>query len=1737
MKGNTMHFRDINGFKRNDKFISSRIHRGTKVKPQKESEITQKVFIDAGIEHIHVKTFKSSPGANSETSIDDIIIPNNDDIGKLFRESALKGLFKSKEKGWKNDSPAIYITGKLSEITKKVLQQGESIMPAAVLWSAAKSLLPGEENKELESIGIIDLSASGYMVICIDKNGNLKDDLLVVNPRCGAGIGVNLNRILEKLDIDRENVDRILEDYLGQEGKLKRGQVPVRSDRCGVFGSSATVSDKNQGIPLDYALAVTMKSEVMKPCKKMPENTHKVYLTGGVFRWQYARDCAADLLKANGVKDVVYDEDQSIMMTGMKYLVDRVGEGNFRKQNIVKLRKSTSLTQLPSFKTLKETYEKESLYKRLPDPEVPTVSPEIFTNLPVNVGLDIGSTMAKIVITDARTGGLLFHNSYNNHGDTIETIKHIFRKLKAKNIQRLKIQNIGITGSGRYQVQKALKSIYPHLQERISVMVENYAHARGSISFAREHIAKLKQQGFEVNEDFCLLIDIGGEDTKISIISLQEGELFDNAMNIKCSAGTGSLMDTLNALFNIGDIAGAYGKAFAAPKAYAVNATCAVFLMENARKMQAEGYDKDEILASCCYAIVENMARSLWDQVEFPANTVALLHGQTMLSDPLPLAVTHRVQEYTDSKTFCLVPPLPGHRACIGLVTSFANSDLPGIEEYCRLDDLLERQFDRKIIVCRGAACGDKHSRCARTKLESSDIHGKISLTLGGCTAVNELQARKLKGETLKIPNAYKKIREFIDSRLPKSKDKKRLVIPRAFALSERAFFFGKLCEQLGIPVHIDNVQERDILEGQPLFTIDACAPNIGTTGQFLRLAREDHGIILVPQIDFLPIEGASVGRTCTTNQGGLLVALQFAQMKYPGARFLSFDISLENPDPEDIADQLYPSFQKVFQYYELKISRSQFTQAVIDASKKYEGLKSQTAEIAADFIEEAINKKLNISIVSAREYILNPGIYDSHIGKLLNDKGVVAIPTYVFDTNPDEQFDYIYWKNPHDLMTKAYAIAHRRFHQIIKHPRLKKLIKSIETGNTGSLMSMVTVSTFRCGPDSITLPVLAEITKNIPSLLIQSDAMIAELAHLENRVNTHLNQLTRRLHQQLSGEKQANFSIKLMDEFLLDDLYKKTDVLYFPTLNDNRAVTSVFRGAGFTVVDNFDDDTYDVEAKAKIGKKYVGDSACVPLAVVFSDMLQAVEDFIKRKKTNDPLVKGKERVVLFMHYGDGPCRQGQYIDICKFNLFRTFRNTVKSAANTNPPDRHFPIKFLANIATEVNEQRDLLSDIEKWTAVQGIHAIVLKGVLQTIYLKGGSNCRNFEEYKEFNRDYRKLKQDIYQHLEKNIEPGRAARFIVDKVEQIIPGCSGIARYFGYGLFNSNGLRKILKPFRKKHNQKFNQKFLQGGLNQWVSESVGQWVSGSVGQKVRKVEGEKLRSSKRRLKASKHSLNTNSNALYGFRQPEALSSDSIQSKKPSGGPKGLIGPPCHGAPGRRQLKIYVEGEVYLRIALVEEIFKFLVDTLGFGSFELNYSPLWAYLEYILEARIPLAERDISLYEDKLKHTDEIHEKARLMNLIKKKKRLIKDTTKTLQNFRNVLAAPLYDAAGIEMPHQIKKLFSTAKPVVPTFKPTGELVPFVGETITQLNDGTDLVLNVAPEGCMVALMGEMLSPKIRELVSNKNARIQHLFTTEGEINEELLRLSLLKLLGPEKFYQGGRFLKKLPPLDPPAKTFD
>ncbi len=191
----------------------------------------RRLYIDAGIEHINFSLFEAGNNTQYELLTDTVQIPNNDHIPNLLKLPAVNELLKKNRDG----KSTVYITGKLAAVVKQYVSSGEIIMPAAALWSAAKFYIQQQSKTQIESLGIIDLSASGYMIICIDGHGDLKNDSMIVNPRCGAGTGVNLTRVLEKLDINKDSVDHILSDYLGEKGHKNRSQIPVRSDRCGVF--------------------------------------------------------------------------------------------------------------------------------------------------------------------------------------------------------------------------------------------------------------------------------------------------------------------------------------------------------------------------------------------------------------------------------------------------------------------------------------------------------------------------------------------------------------------------------------------------------------------------------------------------------------------------------------------------------------------------------------------------------------------------------------------------------------------------------------------------------------------------------------------------------------------------------------------------------------------------------------------------------------------------------------------------------------------------------------------------------------------------------------------------------------------------------------------------------------------------------------------------------------------------------------------------------------------------------------------------------------------------------------------------------------------------------------------------------------------------------------------------------------------------------------------------------------
>ncbi len=136
------------------------------------------------------------------------------------------------------------------------------------------------------------------------------------------------------------------------------------------------------------------------------------------------------------------------------------------------------------------------------------------------VGIDIGSTAAKIVILDDKQiiEKLQIPTGWNGK----ETAQNIYNILCDKGVAEN--MTCVATGYGRVCVDYADK-----------VITEITCHGKGAYALYKQD---------------CTIIDIGGQDTKI--ICIEDGRVKDFLMNDKCAAGTGKFIEIMAARLGLG---------------------------------------------------------------------------------------------------------------------------------------------------------------------------------------------------------------------------------------------------------------------------------------------------------------------------------------------------------------------------------------------------------------------------------------------------------------------------------------------------------------------------------------------------------------------------------------------------------------------------------------------------------------------------------------------------------------------------------------------------------------------------------------------------------------------------------------------------------------------------------------------------------------------------------------------------------------------------------------------------------------------------------------------------------------------------------------------------------------------------------------------------------------------------------------------------------------------------------
>jgi len=201
-------------------------------------------------------------------------------------------------------------------------------------------------------------------------------------------------------------------------------------------------------------------------------------------------------------------------------------------------------------------------------------------------GIDIGSTMTKVVIADEKEKVLAAHI-----GPTGAEHRHLALRVMDETIARAgltfaALDFIVATGYGRINVPFSDKQI-----------TEITCHARG----IRALFASAK-----------IIIDIGGQDSK-GIKLDADGKVSDFVMNDKCAAGTGRFLEVIAETLGIA-LADMGAIALAAEGVVQISNMCTVFAEHEVTSRLAEGAGVPEIVAGLHQAIagrVVNMTRRL----------------------------------------------------------------------------------------------------------------------------------------------------------------------------------------------------------------------------------------------------------------------------------------------------------------------------------------------------------------------------------------------------------------------------------------------------------------------------------------------------------------------------------------------------------------------------------------------------------------------------------------------------------------------------------------------------------------------------------------------------------------------------------------------------------------------------------------------------------------------------------------------------------------------------------------------------------------------------------------------------------------------------------------------------------------------------------------------------------------------------------------------------------------------
>ena len=865
-------------------------------------------------------------------------------------------------------------------------------------------------------INLVSLGARGYSVFTRNQQGHVN---YIENDKCSSGTGETIIKIASRFGLGLEEADRL--------AAAASASIPITA-RCSVFAKSEMTHFGNQGKPTDQLMRGYFESVARNVASLLSRVRidGPVYLIGGgAGLVTFVR--AFQNLAGNTVH--VASDPQLFEALGAAMLA----ADQCRGEDITKLPEDPNKLIVPRQKRFgihppaKLSASKVTYQEALEVNEDPATTPTV-------LGLDLGSTGSKAVLTSVRTGQLLLDVYDRTRGNPVDATSRLLEAILKQT--KPDVRAIALTGSGREAAATVLRAVFPLLAKQVVVLNEIVAHATAAIRCDDKKGKNLS------------IVEIGGQDAKF--IQIVDGQIIESDMNKACSAGTGSFLEEQAVFYGVHDVQEFTKMAQKSERQPDLGQMCTVFVAEAAAEAHNEGFSIEDLFGGFQYSVIYNYinrvmgARTFGERIFFqgkPASGPSL--AWTLAS------VTGRE---------VIVPYNPGAMGAWGI-------GLCAIRELGEESILKAASFDLSLVLDARVVVREEF-RCADSKCQTMchidktvvSVGGKDQTVLSGGACpkyeISSVGSRKLPKEA---PNAFEERMSLLKDFWEAGSGSRVVGVPYVGALNGYLPWIVTFLSEIGLRVKVLRSDGKSLARGEErCFSFDSCAP----TKIAHAVADADVGTLVFPKFLNLYDREGDGGRTCPMEQGMADMADQALKAR---GRKIKFVKPVFNLKGGLLNKRLLGRLSWLAR--ELGVDKNKATTAARRAAQVQQKYESALAEIGQQTLNYGREHRIPVIAVAGSLHVIYDRAVNASIPDLLRQNGVLPLP---MDCYPLPE-------NIHPLQRIVWEDANRA---------LRVALSAMERGDVFPLL----LSSFGCGPASFTEHFFRLLMEGYPHTALESD-------------------------------------------------------------------------------------------------------------------------------------------------------------------------------------------------------------------------------------------------------------------------------------------------------------------------------------------------------------------------------------------------------------------------------------------------------------------------------------------------------------------------------------------------------------------------------------------------------------------------------------------------------------------------